>query len=1410
LVNSICANQFQAYMFKSVAAQKFKLTASYIASYFKHKCDRNFRYSTIEAAIREKPGIGWGVPKKIKQSSRAGIRLLMEEGDRFEVDHVRRLINQYGEDKILVAGFDEKSKVQDLTLAAFAKRFSSPDIPSFIAQLAISFAEQPEWEATFLTRFNLNPVRVKLGISKPDLLEVIPAENSKYLLRIWDFKASQAARHEHFIQVAFYSLLLEHIISEGKLSHVRVDTLYATIQSYKGEEQFELEPYRKAVQDFLNYRVPRLFALDAANAHFHIADHCAMCEYLDHCRAEAEAGHDLSRIPYMSSESKRRLRVANLRTHRELAHLEEERTIKSLRTVSHDLYANLNRYRAAAQALDDGQPRSLEAKTMLMPQWENIRIVLNAEQDAVTNTCFALGIKVYQGWNQETQKPDGLEKVFLSSQKGDEAGLLLDFLKAFNQILEAADTFNKQLYQTVLTQAEMELQEAETRLTDYKSRLPKRLYKDKPDHLPLLEERKRLEELVKAATKTEKDVRNGNHWELLVKQQKKLHIYVYDSYDMTVIRSLIERHLFSNDVSPELLREMGNLLRIFPPSSVLPDPDTFRSIPGTVVTQVLRAMVALPIPYLYDLKSVSRLYKIADPITGEERGFEFNPRYGYSWEFSNQVAFERIHDVWNGQDFIVDGKAQSPHEVRAQIEQTILSKLRATDSVIQKLKKDFGPSLLLRKEPFKLHHAFDPIDFQTLEALKVFTLLETSLEELEVKHTHTLPVEDRNNKFLCIRGLHYLPEQDTAEGSLWFAFDPSSRDAKFEVGDFNLVVTEENNPGMLLGDIDGTLFTSSFRAEPYKVILEEYNLLVNPPQVKLRPVNLTKFKEKIDLTQICTLDKLYVDYNSKKVVDILQQLNTTPENALHIQHCIENTPYLNWQAVVPSVAELETNMSQLLTATGKEPQSTLNAGQWAAWRGVFSEPISLVWGPPGTGKTHTIAHILIGYVLASQMYKKPIRILVTAFTHHAIVNVLNKVVDLAYKYNIPLGAETGQLRVLKMLGSNTSANDALREDVERQADDTLESLIGQPCSCIVIGSTVWSVYKGMKGSGQCVEPRPWFDVVLVDEASQMKLPDSLLAFCASRPQSNIILAGDDMQLPPIVHGEYAEEQEYMLSSVFAFIRHQIQEATTQDSTLLQRRLFQLNENFRMNEPITAYSRDMLYNGNFQSAYPDIRIQLYSSAGTIQDDSTQLLTDLLLDPDKPVVLCRYTPTMSYTARNPIEAELVALLTTRLKDRLMDRENNIVYTPESFAKEGLGILSPHRAQNSTIRQLLTQRGFDFSVSPLLIDTVEKLQGKEREVILVSYGVADEEYATAEADFLLNRNRFNVALTRARCKVIVFCSEPVFNVVPTDKRTLLESMMLKEFRNYCISGSETIAWTSSDVGDITLTIQWKGFDK
>ena len=78
----------------------------------------------------------------------------------------------------------------------------------------------------------------------------------------------------------------------------------------------------------------------------------------------------------------------------------------------------------------------------------------------------------------------------------------------------------------------------------------------------------------------------------------------------------------------------------------------------------------------------------------------------------------------------------------------------------------------------------------------------------------------------------------------------------------------------------------------------------------------------------------------------------------------------------------------------------------------------------------------------------------------------------------------------------------------------------------------------------------------------------------------------------------------------------------------------------------------------------------------------------------------------------------------------------------------------------RELLAQRKWD--VVPF-VDTVDKMQGQEADAVIVSYGVADPEFALREAEFIYGLNRLNVAVTRARSKCVVCLPRPLLEATP-----------------------------------------------
>jgi len=98
-------------------------------------------------------------------------------------------------------------------------------------------------------------------------------------------------------------------------------------------------------------------------------------------------------------------------------------------------------------------------------------------------------------------------------------------------------------------------------------------------------------------------------------------------------------------------------------------------------------------------------------------------------------------------------------------------------------------------------------------------------------------------------------------------------------------------------------------------------------------------------------------------------------------------------------------------------------------------------------------------------------------------------------------------------------------------------------------------------------------------------------------------------------------------------------------------------------------------------------------------------------------------------------------------------------ETIWQQRLAVISPHRAQNAAIRAALAN---DPAGAGAVVETADKIQGKERDAIVASYTVSDPEFALAEAEFIFSIERLNVTITRARTKLILIVSRRLLDVV------------------------------------------------
>jgi len=118
-------------------------------------------------------------------------------------------------------------------------------------------------------------------------------------------------------------------------------------------------------------------------------------------------------------------------------------------------------------------------------------------------------------------------------------------------------------------------------------------------------------------------------------------------------------------------------------------------------------------------------------------------------------------------------------------------------------------------------------------------------------------------------------------------------------------------------------------------------------------------------------------------------------------------------------------------------------------------------------------------------------------------------------------------------------------------------------------------------------------------------------------------------------------------------------------------------------------------------------------------------------------------------------------TALREGLRGPNGRPYADDATFFRHGVFIVSPHHAQIRAIQQDLAKRR--TWTSPPFVDTVDKMQGQEADAVVVSYGVADPEFALREAEFIYGLNRLNVALTRARSKCVLCLPRPLLEASP-----------------------------------------------
>ena len=420
----------------------------------------------------------------------------------------------------------------------------------------------------------------------------------------------------------------------------------------------------------------------------------------------------------------------------------------------------------------------------------------------------------------------------------------------------------------------------------------------------------------------------------------------------------------------------------------------------------------------------------------------------------------------------------------------------------------------------------------------------------------------------------------------------------------------------------------------------------------------------------------------------------------------------------------------------------LNATQEEAVNKVLrAKDVAIVHGPPGTGKTTTLVEAVY------ETLRRENQVLVCAQSNMAVDWISEKLVDrginvlrignptrvndkmLSFTYERRFEAHPDYellwaiRKAIRDLRSHRKRGDAkYHQKLERLKERATELEVrinaqlfseARVIACTLVGSAN-RLLEGQK-----------FGTLFIDEAAQ-----ALEAACwiPIRRVSRVILAGDHYQLPPTIKSYAA-----LKAGLGKTLMERIVENKPEVVTLLKMQ-------YRMNEEIMRFSSDWFYGNQVESA-PEVK---YRSILDLDIPMSWIDTSQFEFPEDSDISFKETFVgESFGRINKAEAELTLLALEQYfekigKARILDERLDV------------GVISPYRAQVQYLRRLLKNKEFFKPFRHLIsVNTVDGFQGQERDIILISLVRANDE---GQIGFLRDLRRMNVAITRARMKLII----------------------------------------------------------
>lgn len=416
---------------------------------------------------------------------------------------------------------------------------------------------------------------------------------------------------------------------------------------------------------------------------------------------------------------------------------------------------------------------------------------------------------------------------------------------------------------------------------------------------------------------------------------------------------------------------------------------------------------------------------------------------------------------------------------------------------------------------------------------------------------------------------------------------------------------------------------------------------------------------------------------------------------------------------------------------------------------LWAKDVEVVHGPPGTGKTTTLVEAIY------ETLHRETQVLVCAQSNMAVDWISEKLVDhgvpvlrignpsrvndkmLSFTYerkfeSHPDYPELWSIRkTIRQIKENRKRGDNMHQKIARLRDRASEIEMAINAQLFDEARVVACT---LVGSANKLLVRHKFSTLFIDEAAQALEPACWIAI---RRASRVILAGDHQQLPPTIKCYEAMKQGLGKTLMERIVENQPDAVTL------------LKVQYRMNDDIMKFSSDWFYHGAVESDESVKHRSVLDFEHSIQwidgNEILQQVNEDLKETERlEIDFSEQFIGENHGRINKAEAELVLSTLKNYIDKI---------GKERFLAERLdvGIISPYKVQTQYLRQQIRKREeFRPFRQVISVNTVDGFQGQERDIILISLVRSNDN---GQIGFLSDLRRMNVAMTRARMKLIIF---------------------------------------------------------